>query len=140
MDHINLQALELLLDWTKRKIRIQTSSRTIYFSEREIWWASLGENIGSEENGKHAQFERPVIILKKSSVDLLIAVPVSTVIRKGSWYFTFDFEGGKRSALLVQTRSISSHRLIRRMGTMERGIFLEIRAAYISHIQNGTLG
>ncbi|MBP9864121.1 type II toxin-antitoxin system PemK/MazF family toxin [Patescibacteria group bacterium] len=140
MDQIDLHTLELFLDWMKRKIRLQVLTRVIYFYEREIWWASLGENIGSEENGKHAQFERPVIVLKRVSADLLFVIPISTVIKSGSWYVTFDFHGGQRSALLVQTRSISSQRLIRKMGTIERKVFLVIQKTFISYIQNGTLG
>lgn len=140
MDSIDLRALELFLDWTKRKIRIQASTRAIYFYEREIWWVSLGENIGSEEDGKHAQFERPVLVLKRVSADLLFVIPISTVIKGGSWYVTFDFHGGQRSALLVQTRSISSQRLIRKMGTIEKTVFRVIQTSLISYLQNGTLG
>jgi hypothetical protein len=31
----------------------------------DIWWASIGENVGSEINGKSRLFSRPVIIFKK---------------------------------------------------------------------------
>ena len=35
-----------------------------YVSEGDIWWASIGQNVGSEIGGKSKQFTRPVIILK----------------------------------------------------------------------------
>ncbi|HJV33298.1 MAG TPA: hypothetical protein VJ694_04695, partial [Patescibacteria group bacterium] len=64
--------------WTKRKIQVHLHDRVLYFEEREIWWSSLGENIGSEDNGKHDIFVRPVIILKKFSRALSLAIPVTT--------------------------------------------------------------
>ena len=60
------------VEWTKLKIRLHIESKKIvYFYEREIWWASLGENIGFEQNGKDENFSRPVLILKKFNNHLL---------------------------------------------------------------------
>lgn len=42
--------------------------RSLYFKERQIWWASIGQNIGVEANGKNKKYERPVIILKNLTV------------------------------------------------------------------------
>lgn len=36
-----------------------------YVSDGEMWWASLGHNVGSEIDGKSRLFSRPVIIFKK---------------------------------------------------------------------------
>ena len=52
-------------DWTKLKIRIHSRRKKVYFKEREIWWVSLGVNIGHEQDGKNIRFERPVLILKR---------------------------------------------------------------------------
>ena len=32
------------------------------FKERDIWWVSIGVNIGYEEDGKHEKYLRPVLI------------------------------------------------------------------------------
>jgi len=45
----NQNKLTKFFEWTKLKIRIHISNRIIYFKEREIWWSSLGLNIGYEE-------------------------------------------------------------------------------------------
>ena len=38
--------------------------------EGEIWWVRLGVNVGYEIDGKSSDFSRPVIIIKKSSVQV----------------------------------------------------------------------
>jgi len=54
--------------WSKLKVRLHIKpDNGVYFREREIWWASLGANIGYEQDGKHENFERPVLVLKKFS-------------------------------------------------------------------------
>src|ERR1700738_4468421 len=55
-------------------------------SEREIWWASVGENVGSEINGKSALFSRPVIIYKKLSHGFYFVIPTTTQKNEGSWF------------------------------------------------------
>lgn len=75
MQQIILEKVHRFLDWTAKKVQIHFSQRgEIYFEEREVWWASLGENIGSEANGKNFHFERPVIVLRKFSSDLLLTI------------------------------------------------------------------
>lgn len=44
--------------WTKLKTCLHFSNKqSPYFSEREIWCASMGLNIGVEEDGKNDLFE-----------------------------------------------------------------------------------
>lgn len=141
MEKIELQSLDLHLDWFKAKVRVNVDDRPpIYFSEREIWWASLGQNVGTEENGKHSRFERPVLILRKSSRNLVFVIPLSSVIKEGSWYFMFDFLEKRTAALLAQGRAISSRRFIRKMGTIDPHLFQEIQAAFIAYIKSESPG
>lgn len=52
--------------WHSLKEKIELKNiEEIRFREQEIWWCSLGENIGCEEDGKNELFERPVLILRK---------------------------------------------------------------------------
>jgi mRNA interferase MazF len=122
--------------WSKRKVRTHLAVRgKLYFEEREIWWSCLGENIGNEINGKHDVFERPVIILKKLSADILMAIPVTTKLRSGSWFYAFNVEGQPRRAVLAQIRVISTKRLIRRMGAMSMEDFAGLQKALINLIK-----
>ena len=46
--------------WHSRKIEVNRLISIRYFYEREVWWAVVGQNIGSEEDGKGKNFARPV--------------------------------------------------------------------------------
>ena len=62
---ITEEIIRIFGSWTKLKIRLHVSEdEPVYFREKEIWWASLGANIGYEQDGKNDNFERPVLILK----------------------------------------------------------------------------
>jgi len=55
--------LKRFSEWFGLKMKLHDRQQTPpLVSEREIWWASVGENVGSEINGKSALFSRPVII------------------------------------------------------------------------------
>ena len=46
------EVIKKFLEWSKLKIEIHSSEEiNFYFKEREIWWTSIGQNIGSEQNG-----------------------------------------------------------------------------------------
>jgi mRNA interferase MazF len=47
-------------------------------SERDLWWASIGENVGSEINGKSERFSRPVLILRKLAHGFFLVAPTTT--------------------------------------------------------------
>src|SRR5438876_4857605 len=80
-------------------------------SERDIWWASVGENVGSEINGKSDLFSRPVLILKKLSHNFYFVVPTTTQQREGTWYVAFRQHGKSMNACLHQARAIDYRRL-----------------------------
>lgn len=127
--------VQRFLDWTDKKIELHFANREFYFSEREVWWASLGENIGSEANGKNNLFERPVIVLRKFSRDMLLAVPCTTKLKNGTWYHRYAFEGQERRAVLAQVRTISARRLIRKMGNIAPEEFTSLRNALATIIK-----
>jgi hypothetical protein len=57
--------------WSPVKAIIHNSgSHPLGYKEREVWWCSVGENIGFEEDGKNELFNRPVLILKIFSKEL----------------------------------------------------------------------
>lgn len=112
-----LEPIQRFLAWTGRKITVHFTDRPeFYFYEREVWWASLGENIGSEANGKNFHFERPVVIVKKFSKDMLFVIPTTTKSKIGSWYQPIEYDQVKTQAVLAQARTISAKRLIRKIG------------------------
>jgi hypothetical protein len=57
---------ELYDDWNEEKEYAQFAKKPNQnFRAGEIWWVEVGVNLGFEIDGKHENFERPVLILKK---------------------------------------------------------------------------
>ena len=79
--------IKRFLDWIKLKEKLDSHNHSApHVSEGEIWWASIGENVGSEINGKSNLFSRPVIIFKKLAHEFYFVIPTTTQTRSGSWY------------------------------------------------------
>lgn len=51
--------------WNNKKKELNNAVFNSYVHAREIWWCSIGINVGDEEDGKNSMFERPVLIIKK---------------------------------------------------------------------------
>lgn len=104
--------------WNRLKQQIHTKEIShFFFHEREIFFANLGQNIGTEMNGKGERFLRPVLILKKFGKDSAFVVPLSTQKKEGKFYFSFtSTKGILTTALLSQSRLIDVKRLQKRKG------------------------
>lgn len=111
--------------------------RIIYFNEREVWWASVGINIGNEVDGKNGYFERPVLVLKKINPSTLLVVPLTSQEKTSCYYFQLEREDGKKTLILSQIRLISSKRLIRKMKSVSASVreFAAIKEKIVEIIQ-----
>jgi mRNA-degrading endonuclease toxin of MazEF toxin-antitoxin module len=106
--------------WNSKKKQINSRADEILFHDREIWWCSLGVNVGSEQDGVSGNFERPVLIIKKFNRSVLWVVPLTRTIKPGNpnYFVLEDKENSKSAAVLSQLRLISSNRLIRKIETL----------------------
>lgn len=87
------------------------------YKPREVWWVSIGRNIGFEEDGKGNYYNRPVLILQGFSKDFFLGIPLSHTKNRGKYYHEFLLDGKDVSvALLSQIRSFDSLRLISKRG------------------------
>lgn len=126
--NFDLKIIEYFTNWTKQKIRIHhTDISELYFREREVWWASIGANVGFEQNGKHESYERPIVILKKFNKEVLWVLPMTSREKTGKYYFESKYNGEKSFVVLSQLRVISSRRLLRKIRVMEEAQFEELR-------------
>lgn len=114
--------------WNMQKKHVQESSQVITFSEREIWWCSLGQNIGDEEDGKNDLFERPVLVVRKFSKNAAIVFPLTTKGKNGSIFYHKLVSSDNSYVILSQIRLISTKRLLRNMYKLGRGEFDIIRS------------
>ena len=65
-------------NWGVVKKRLNCIRNLRTFNEREIWWCSVGLNIGYEIYGKNELFNRPVLIIKKFSSSIFLGLPLTS--------------------------------------------------------------
>lgn len=100
----------------------------MFFHEREIWWARIGENIGFETCGKGAQYARPVLILKKFSLDSALIVPLTTQIRESKYTISIGLFDKKPSYVNIsQVRLVDTRRFTNKIGVCSIAVFKEIK-------------
>jgi mRNA interferase MazF len=100
----------------KKEIDGKKINRDFFFYEREVWWCSMGLNIGVESDGKNNNFERPVLILKKFNGQMFWAVPLTTKERIGDHYLKIVHDDGISWVYLSQIKTMSTKRLLRKIG------------------------
>lgn len=116
-------------DWNDKKKRLHNAERNILFKEGQIWWCSLGVNVGEEVLGKGKLYLRPVIVLRKITRSSCVVIPTTTQPKQGSWYFPFEVNNLKRWALMHQIRSVSIKRFYKRESTLPEGDFEKFKKA-----------
>ena len=118
-------------EWHGVKSRLDAEHRMPRFREREIWWCSLGLNVGTEQNGTHDHFERPVLVFRKFNLELFWALPLTTKDRSGIFYHSFMLHQLKETLLLSQMRLLSAKRLLRCLGRMDADEFRKTNEAFL---------
>ena len=115
-------------DWNEIKKIVDNKQHSFNFKEREIYWANIGENVGSEQNGKGKEFSRPVLIVKKLNKGLFFGVPLSTSLKEGSYFYQFSFIEDKIStALLVQAKVFDIKRIDKKIGMIKKDDFYKLK-------------
>jgi mRNA interferase MazF len=120
-----------LLDWWRVNILLKNKSAGYLFKEGDIWWCSIGMNVGVEIFGKGPDFARPVIIFRKFNTDSFLGIPLTTQLKEGKWYITISFGGKERRGILSQIRTFDARRLIKKMGTLDSDEFKNIQNQFI---------
>lgn len=113
------------------KISLENGEAVLpHFNEGEIWWCSLGENVGTEINGKGLHFTRPMVILIKLDEKSFIGVPLTSKIKKGSWYFPMP-QNENGTAIMAQARYVDYKRMDKMISTMDWREFERLRASFV---------
>jgi mRNA-degrading endonuclease toxin of MazEF toxin-antitoxin module len=122
-----------LLDWCKLQLTLAGTEQNKgrLFKERDVWWCSVGLNIGEEEFGKGPKFRRPVLILKKFTRSSFFGIPFTGSEKTGSWYIPVDLVGGRSSLMLNQGRIFDARRLGKKMTVINSEQFKEIKERFI---------
>ena len=110
-------------EWNRVKKKTQLNKRKLGIKPRDIFWAKIGQNIGSEEYGKDDNFARPVIIIRKLTHDLFIGIPLTSTLKDNDYFHSFEYENRsngltKNSAMILQVRTFSIKRLMNKTGVI----------------------
>ncbi|MCX6755913.1 MAG: type II toxin-antitoxin system PemK/MazF family toxin [Candidatus Nomurabacteria bacterium] len=121
-------------EWNIQKKNLN-SKFELFSNIREIWWCSLGLNIGVEIDGKNQNFERPVLILKVYNKNMILVAPLSTKFKDNPYYFPVKISENKTSyVILSQSRLVSSKRLVRKISRLNKKSFEKVINAFKNHI------
>ena len=123
--------LQNFLDWIDLKFRINNNSKSPLYDERDVYWCSIGQNIGDEEYGKGAMFSRPVLVLKKYNKNLFFGIPLTTKIKDNLYYSRLVFKDKEICAMLSQGWVLDSRRMGAKMGTVSRNDYNQIKTAFL---------
>jgi N-acylneuraminate cytidylyltransferase len=117
-----VQDIDTLEDWNRAEYMYKSINQNIFdkwnsvkqkinqkepipFKQGEIYFMSVGHNIGSEIYGHDKLFLRPVLIYRKLSRYSFVGIPLTSKQKDGSYYFTFRYTKKILStALLNQIR------------------------------------
>jgi mRNA interferase MazF len=109
------------IGWAKIKSQVHKRTQPPYFGVGQIWWCSLGANVGHEQDGKGDRWSRPVVVLSKFSEQTALVVPLTGRERRGRYYLPLGEVGGRpSSAIISQLRLIDSRRLLEKLGSISR--------------------
>ena len=115
-----MSIIKKFLEWIKLKEKLHGNThKPPLFREGEIWWSSIGENIGSEINGKSKLFSRPILVYKKLSANTFLGIPTSSQDRKGTWYVPITLGEVKSVVILSQVRVFDYKRLSSKIGELD---------------------
>lgn len=116
--------------WNAQKKEIHESGENKFYGPREVWWCSLGTNIGFEQDGTGEAGERPVLVLKGFSKDVCLVIPLTTSTKKNLYHVPMgEIDGRKASAIISQIRLVDTKRFINKVTMIEESLFEEIRKA-----------
>jgi mRNA interferase MazF len=123
--------MKLFADWFKKKEKLETVEyEPPYINEGDLWWCSVGENIGVEVGGKSVLFTRPVIVIKRIGRYAFLGIPTTTKAKEGSWYQSFVHAGVTEVAMLHQIRLFSYKRLSTKIGRLDDADMQVIKKAF----------
>lgn len=114
--------------WNSEKKRIHGGEDNKLYHERELWWCSLGLNIGFEQDGSGNEHQRPVLILKAMSRHTCYVVPLSTSTKVHKLRIPIGLVDGKQAvALISQIRLIDTKRLVNKIDFLDKEMFATVR-------------
>lgn len=110
--------------WNSKKKRLNAQASAPFYHQREIWWCSLGVNVGFEQDGTGTNFDRPVLVIRGFNAHVFFGVALTGRQKHGRYYVPIGkVEEREASVILSQARLIDTKRLIRKAGMLDQDVF-----------------
>lgn len=113
--------------WNNQKKQLDTVENAFEFYERELWWCSVGVNVGREQHSTNENFSRPVIIVRKFTRDIFWGIPLTTRLKGSNFRIPLTVGLVDNECLVLQMRAYDRRRLIRKITTVPETDFRIIR-------------
>jgi mRNA-degrading endonuclease toxin of MazEF toxin-antitoxin module len=119
-------------EWSQQKKKIDTheTKDLLYVKEREVWWISVGVNVGAEIDGKNELFERPVLIFRKVGREQFYGLPLTSKEKTGAFYRLVHYGESAGNVSLSQLRVFSTKRLIRKIDVINEAEFEDLQKTF----------
>jgi len=117
--------------WNEVKKDIDKNFKNKFYHPKEIWWCSLGINIGNEQNGHLKNFQRPVLVLRQLSRRTCIILPLTTSSNVHRYRISIGKVSGQNaSVILSQIKVIDTKRFLNKINNnIDDETFEQIRKA-----------
>lgn len=115
-------------EWNKKKVDIDKNIEYNHPKEKEIWWCSVGLNIGTEVYGKGNDYTRPVLIINAAGSESFIGIPLSSKIKNKKYSCIIKTDDKKlHTALVYQIRSFDKRRLTKKIYDLSADEYLKVK-------------
>ncbi|HYF28985.1 MAG TPA: type II toxin-antitoxin system PemK/MazF family toxin [Candidatus Paceibacterota bacterium] len=118
----------------KQMLDLRTVPADFFYHEREVWWTAIGVNIGVEIDGKNEGFERPVLVVRKINADQFFGIPLSSNKKIGRLRIPIKNTWCAGTLYLNQLRVLSTKRMLRKMGTLDRHSFVDVKMRLVNYL------
>jgi mRNA interferase MazF len=120
--------------WFVFKKRIDQEESSVVFQPRDVWWCSIGVNVGREQQSQTDDFSRPVIVVRRFTPDIFWGIPLTSKVKDEKFRYRFVFNGLESDALIFHMRSYDRKRLVRKIGVVSEGHFKAIKDLLVSSL------
>ena len=114
--------------WNEEKKEIDRKSLSRFYHPREVWWCSLGVNVGFEQDGTNEHYQRPVLVIRAFSRHVCLVAPLTTSVKKNKYHFDLGKIGDREAFVIIsQIRLVDTKRFTDRLTIINKEMFEEIR-------------
>lgn len=126
-----MNSLENFIEWIHYKFKLNNLTRKHVIKQGEVYWCSLGANVGDEQNGKGIHFRRPVLVLKKFNNNIFLGIPLSTKNKNNKYYIQVTVKDVIQSAMISQLRVIDTKRLDEKIGYIGKNDLEKVKSEVV---------